>query len=99
VVALNIAAKSKITPVNPAESPSAFKLVANVKTGAITGSFMLLDTTKRKINLLGMQIRDGSDYLGAGYLLVPELPTEEHPTNTPLLSGRMTLQEKTEVPD
>ncbi|MEN3941501.1 immunoglobulin domain-containing protein [Prosthecobacter sp. SYSU 5D2] len=99
IVALNIAAKSKITPVTPAESPSAFKLAANVKTGAITGSFMLLDTPKRKVPLLGMLIREGEDYLGAGYLLVPELPSQAFPKITPIWSGRMTLEKKADVPD
>lgn len=99
IVALNIAAKSKITPANPESAPSTFKLAANVKTGAITGSFMLLDTPKRKITLLGMQIREGADYLGAGYLLVPELPSQEFPKITPIWSGRMTLEENTDVPN
>lgn len=94
---LSIEAKSKITVAGP--NPAALKLTANATTGILGGSFALTDApgpgatdVKRSVTLQGILIRDGNDYLGVGYFLLPALPSQAVPVNTTILSGSMTLR-------
>ncbi|MCW0218874.1 MAG: immunoglobulin domain-containing protein, partial [Prosthecobacter sp.] len=104
---LNIAAKSKITSFDPSDNPSGLKLAANVKTALLTGGFKLEDddlrtgmtkSVKRSVKVQGMLIRDGEDFFGVGYFLLPGLPTDETPVLTDILSGKMTLRENILLP-
>ncbi|MES2505134.1 MAG: choice-of-anchor D domain-containing protein, partial [Verrucomicrobiota bacterium] len=96
---LNIAVKSKITPFDPASNPAATRLTAVVTTGLLSGSFTLTDAPsagakeiKRTVALQGLLIRDGVNYRGVGYFLLPELPTPGGTAATPILSGSLLLR-------
>ncbi|SKA79731.1 Cysteine-rich secretory protein family protein [Prosthecobacter debontii] len=98
---LSIGLKSKILPADPLANPAVTKLSANLKTGLLSGSFTLVDDdlrpgltkpVKRAVKVQGMLIQDEGTHFGVGYFLLPELPTSEVPTNTRILSGKMTLR-------
>lgn len=96
---LNIALKSKITSFAPASNPAATRLSAVVTTGLLSGSFTLTDAPsagakeiKRTVTLQGLLIRDGVNYRGVGYFLLPALPSPGGPAATPILSGSLLLR-------
>lgn len=96
---LNIALKSKITPFDPASNPAATRLSAVVTSGLLSGSFTLTDAPsagakeiKRTVTLQGLLIRDGVNYRGVGYFLLPALPSPGGPAATPILSGSLLLR-------
>lgn len=90
--------------VNP--NPTKAALAINKATGAITGSFTLVDGVKpapvytRKASFLGMIVRtaDGASK-ARGYFLLPQLPLEgEVASKTPILSGRMEVRQEAPPP-
>ncbi|MBB5037480.1 choice-of-anchor D domain-containing protein [Prosthecobacter dejongeii] len=96
---LNIALKSKITAFAPASNPAATRLSAVVTTGLLSGSFTLTDAPsagakeiKRSVTLQGLLIREGVNYRGVGYFLLPALPSPGGPVATPILSGSVLLR-------
>jgi hypothetical protein len=98
---LTIALKSKITPFAPASNPAATRLSAVVTTGLLSGSFTLSDAPsagakeiKRTVALQGLLIRDGVNYRGVGYFLLPALPSPGGPAATPILSGSLLLRSR-----
>ena len=68
-----------------------------------TGGFLLVDAdlrpgfTKpltRPVKFQGVLIRDGADYLGAGFFTLPERPEgSQTPGNTAILGGKVELLE------
>lgn len=90
--------------VNP--NPAKVALAINKATGAVTGSFTLVDGVKpapvytRKASYLGMIVKtsDGASK-ARGYFLLPQLPLEgEVASKTPILSGRVEVRQEAAVP-
>lgn len=96
-----IGAKSKVTlPPNAAVNPRKPTLTLTDKTGLIKGGFNLENANpvsvgkvvKQAVKFEGVAVRHGADLKGAGFFLLPQLPSEATPVNTPILSGQVTVE-------
>ncbi|MEN3942659.1 DUF4394 domain-containing protein [Prosthecobacter sp. SYSU 5D2] len=74
---------------NPARTTLAFKPA----TGALTGSFKLVDgSLKRTVKFQAMLVRSDDGTTAKGYFLLPQIPVEGQTAKTsPILSGRVEL--------
>jgi hypothetical protein len=84
----------------PLLNPAKTTLVITSASGAFTGSFTLVDanplpvpasprTINRTVKYQGLIFRQNGGWTGAGYFLMPELPSAQWPTasKTPLIPG------------
>ena len=78
------------------DNPAGATLSINPATGAVSGTFSLLDgTLPRKVTYQGTIVRTASaSSYAVGYFLLPQIPTlTEKITTSPILSGQMTLED------
>ncbi|MCX6857752.1 MAG: putative Ig domain-containing protein [Verrucomicrobia bacterium] len=81
-----------------AVNPGKVAMTLNVATGAVSGSFDLIEASpplvRPKVAFLGQVVRSSSGSRKAvGYFLLPQIPTSlQTPTTSPILSGGFNLQ-------
>ena len=74
----------------PGGNSTGLSLTLNATTGAMSGSFTLVDgLVSRPVTFHGVLVPRLSIKMGVGYFLLPELPT---PATTPILSGMVKLE-------
>ena len=74
----------------PSSNPTGLSLTLNATTGAMSGSFTLIDgLVSRPVTFHGVLVPRLSIKMGVGYFLLPELPT---PATSPILSGLVKLE-------
>ncbi|MEN3943260.1 ELWxxDGT repeat protein [Prosthecobacter sp. SYSU 5D2] len=84
--------KNKIT-----QTSKIAKLKLNASKGLFTGTLSLEDG--RKSSFLGALINDGSEQFGAGYFMLPQIPTGDQTAKTsPILGGTVELSEEEDAP-
>lgn len=96
-----IAAGNKVVPANPPNEAGTKVNSLVAAKGTFNGGFQLVDAdlrpgfTKpltRPVKFQGVLIRDGADYLGAGFFMLPERPEgSQTPGNTAIFGGKVEL--------